>query len=59
MDLYDYLFHYNKYTKYWNAFKRENKEKYFNGQLKEEEILKSKNIMHLINYIKTKNGKIK
>lgn len=32
--LYDWLFHYNHYTNLWTAIKRENVDKYFNGELK-------------------------
>lgn len=49
--LYDYLFHYNSYTKEWNAFRRENKEKYFNGELTEDQVMRSKSIRHLIDYM--------
>ena len=59
-ELYYYLFHYNSFTGYWNAFKREDKEKYFNGQLKEDLVLKNKDIMVLINYLRsTKSGNSK
>jgi hypothetical protein len=47
--LQDYLFHYNIYTEYWNCFKREDKEGYFNGTLKEEDVLKHKDITTLLN----------
>lgn len=49
--LYDYLFHYNPYEEVWSAFKREHKEKYFNGELAKDEVLKSKNIKTLAEYI--------
>lgn len=51
-NLYDYLFHYNPYTDEWSAFKREDSNKYFNGEIPEENILKSKNIMTLFGVIK-------
>lgn len=49
--LYDYLFHYNHHTGYWNAFKRENYVPYFNGTLDPEEVLKNKSERKLIQYI--------
>jgi hypothetical protein len=32
--LYDWLFHYNPYTKHWAVFKRDDADGYFNGTLK-------------------------
>lgn len=52
--LYNYLFHYNEYTNIWSAFTRDNYTKYFNGELKDEDIYKSKNIMTLINVLMKK-----
>lgn len=49
--MYDWLFHYNPYMEIWSAFKRENKEKYFNGELSEKEVIKSKKILDLVDYI--------
>lgn len=49
--LYDYLFHYNHYEKYWFAFKREHKEKYFNGELTSEDFIKNQDIKILIGFI--------
>ena len=49
--LYDYLFHYNHYEELWYAFKRENKEKYFNGQLTSDDYIKNKDVMTLIKFI--------
>lgn len=40
---YDYLFHYNHYNGTWNAFRRSQKEAYFNGGLKDEEKISSPN----------------
>lgn len=51
-NLYDYLFHYNHIQELWFVFKREDKEKYFNGDLKD--CLKSKNILNLIEILTTK-----
>lgn len=31
-ELYNWLFHYNPYTKLWNAFPRDEEAKYFNGE---------------------------
>ena len=31
--MYDYLFHYNPFQEMWYAFRREDKENYFNGKL--------------------------
>ena len=49
--LYDYLFHYNPHTELWSAFKREDKESYFNGEKPRTEILKAKDIRTLIGFI--------
>lgn len=52
--LYDYLFHYNPYTELWTAFKREDKENYFNGDNpRKEDMISCKNIQDLIRYITT------
>lgn len=50
--MYDYLFHFNTYSGYWYAFHRDDKEKYFNGEL--ESPLHSKDINILIQTLKTK-----
>lgn len=50
-NLYDWLFHYNIYEELWYAFKREDVVRHFNGELKTDEFLKSKNITDLIKYI--------
>jgi hypothetical protein len=49
--LYDYLFHYNSFESTWYAFKRDDKEKYFNGELDKDTILKAKNIKVLLDVI--------
>jgi hypothetical protein len=55
-NLYDWLFHYNHYTNMWNAFKRDDLNKYFNGEL--ENILTSKKHSTLVEIIeKTKGDK--
>jgi hypothetical protein len=50
--LYDYLFHYNSFESTWYAFKRDDKEKYFNGELNKNNLLKSKEIKTLLEVIK-------
>lgn len=50
-ELYDYYLHYNHYSGYWNAVKRDVANQYLNGTLKEGEVLKSKNVNDLIKYI--------
>jgi len=50
--LYDYLFHYNSFESTWYAFKRDDKEKYFNGELDKNNLLKSKEIKTLLEVIK-------
>lgn len=47
--LYDYIFHYNHFTEEWNAFKREDSQKYFNGELVNP--LRSPSIKDLITYL--------
>lgn len=49
--LHNWLFHYNPYTGYWNAFKRENLTKYFEGKLADKEVLKNKRPEVLAEYI--------
>ena len=49
--LYDYYLHFNHYTDYWNAVKRDKSINYLNGTLSEEEVLKSKDINDLIRFI--------
>jgi hypothetical protein len=55
--LYDYLFHYNPFQKLWYAFKREDYNKYFNGDKKE--LMKHADIEELVTMILTKEYKIK
>lgn len=50
-NLYDYYFHFNNLTGYWNAVKRDKSNQYLNGTLSDEDVLKSKNIDDLIKYI--------
>jgi hypothetical protein len=49
--LYNWLFHYNPYTQVWSAFRREDKEKYFNGELLDYQYHQSKKIMDLIGFV--------
>lgn len=55
-EMYDWLFHYNPYEELWYAFKRENKEKYFNGELAEKQVCKAKNVQVLIEFINKSKG---
>ncbi len=48
--LYDYLWHYNIYTGYWNCFLRSDNDKYFNGDLKD--CIKAKNVNDIIRHFK-------
>jgi len=50
-NLYDWLFHYNHYEELWSAFRREDKEKYFNGELKSNQFHRAKNVDTLIEFI--------
>ena len=52
--LYDWLFHYNPYTKHWGVFKREDADGYFNGTLKN--VLISKKYETLVDIIIKTNG---
>ncbi len=54
--LYNYILHFNSYTGYWNAVTRDNHIEYLNGTLKEDDILKNKDVGILIDYI-VKTGK--
>jgi hypothetical protein len=49
-NLYDYTFHYNHYTKTWNAIPREKYSEYWNNQ-NAEGVLKSSNIKTLMELI--------
>lgn len=49
--LYDYLFHYNSFEGTWYAFKRDEKEKYFNGELDKNKLLRAKEIKVLLDVI--------
>ena len=49
--LYDYLFHYNSFEKTWYAFKRDEKEKYFNGELDKDKLLKAEKIQVILDVL--------
>ena len=49
--LYNYIFHFNAYTQKWNAVTRDNKEKYFNGELSKDKITSHSSITKLIKII--------
>lgn len=49
--LWDYGFFYNPYVELWCAVKRNKIVGFFNGTLKQDEILKNKNINVIVNYI--------
>lgn len=51
-NLYDYLLHFNIYTKKWNAFKREKVVDYFNGSLDKKEIISDSDQLVVIKKIK-------
>ncbi len=53
-ELYNWLFHYNPYQKHWTAFKREESNSYFNGEIKNP--LVSKKYNTLIDIIVKTNG---
>lgn len=50
-NLHDYFIHFNKYTKEWNAVKRDVSNQYFNGTLKPGEIFKHKDFNQLVSII--------
>lgn len=54
--LFGYIFHYNPYRKLWYGFKREDSNKYFNGNYKN--VMKSESIEDLIDEILIKNLKL-
>ena len=49
--LYDYFLHFNAYTGYWCAVPRTVSNKYLNGSLDDDIVLKNKDINVLIGYI--------
>lgn len=51
--LYLYLFHYNPHTELWTAFKREELTDYFEGKLKNEKLLKARDVNTLVSYLAT------
>lgn len=52
-NLYDWFLHYNHYTGYWNALKRDKSNQYLNGTLDDNDVLKNKDVNVLIKYITT------
>ena len=55
--LYDWVFHYNHYTKLWNAAKRDDRDSLFSNNA-DEKVLRSSNIDTLIEIIcRTKGNK--
>lgn len=46
--LYNYMFHFNHHTGYWNAFARDNYLAYWDGDINAKDVFKSKNILTLI-----------
>lgn len=53
--LYGWYLHFNPYTGYWNAVKRDKAIEYLNGNMKPEDVLKNKDVNNLIKYLST-NG---
>lgn len=56
-ELYDWYLHFNPYTGYWNAVKRDKANQYLNGTLGANDVVKHKNINDLIRYINTGKNK--
>lgn len=50
-NLYDYYFHFNHYTGYWNAIPRDIVNEYMSLRNDDDKILKNKNLTDLIKYI--------
>lgn len=56
-ELYNWLFHYNHYEGLWSAFRREDKVKYFNGELASDKYCRAKTVDVLVEFIiKSKGG---
>jgi hypothetical protein len=51
-----YMFHYNPYVQMWSAMKREHVSEYFNGTIKEEDVVKAPDVNTLLEYLKGVNG---
>jgi len=49
--IYDWLFHYNPYTEVWAAFKKNDKDRYMNGQLSKDDMYQSKKITVLLEFM--------
>jgi hypothetical protein len=56
-ELYNYYLHFNPYTGYWNAVKREKSVDYLNGKLGMNDVLKYKDINDLIRFISAGKNK--
>jgi hypothetical protein len=54
--LYDWLFHYNHYKKLWSAFRREDSNAYFNGEL--QDVLSAKKQSLLVEIILKTKGDV-
>jgi hypothetical protein len=50
-NLYDYYFHFNHLTGYWNAIPRDSVNEYMSTDKNEDKILKNKNLNDLVKYI--------
>lgn len=51
-NLYDYYFHFNHYTGYWNAIPRDNVNQYMSITVNDDDkVLKNKNLNDLVKYI--------
>lgn len=49
--LQDWLFHFNPYKQKWYAFKREQNSAYFNGELKDEEMIHGTDVIAMMKFI--------
>lgn len=55
-NLYDWVFHYNHYTKLWAAYHRDDHKAYFNAEESLHPILRHSNIKVLMRHIADSNG---
>jgi hypothetical protein len=51
--LYNWMFHYNHHTGFWNAFHREDHTAYWNGTLHEHNIYQHSDITELLKILNT------
>lgn len=58
-NLYGYYFHYNPFTQEWSALEIEKLQDYNAGKLSKKDVLKSKDIQVLIDFLSNPNAKIK